>query len=209
MEAGAWAPGCYTSSEGTRLPWSAGRGGVYHTGMHRLGGETGEEWIEITDRELSAAEALSWAVTPSCGAVVTFCGTVRDHSEGRTGVVSLEYEAFEEHVVPRLITIAAAARSRWPTIGRVALLHRVGQLELAETSVVVVVSSPHRREAFEAALFCIDTLKETVPIWKKERWDGGVDWSTCSHGIETLDAPRQSERADADGQVQGLLRSQS
>jgi molybdopterin synthase catalytic subunit len=77
-----------------------------------------------------------------------------------------------------LAAIAADARRRWPGLGRVALLHRVGRLELGEVSVAVVVSAPHRGEAFEAARFAIDTLKETVPIWKRESWSGGSDWGT-------------------------------
>jgi molybdopterin synthase catalytic subunit len=111
---------------------------------------------------------------------VTFCGTVRDHSDGRAGVTSLEYEAYEEHVVPRLTDVATAARARWPEIGRLALLHRVGRLVVGEAAVVVAVSTPHRGEAFAAAQFCIDTLKHTVPIWKLETWDGGSDWSLCA-----------------------------
>lgn len=120
---------------------------------------------------------------PGCGAVVTFAGTVRDHAEGRRGVVRLDYEAYEEQVGPRLAGIATEARRRWPAIGRVALLHRVGRLDVTEVSVVVAVSTPHRLEAFEAARWCIDTLKATVPIWKQETWEGGTDWATCSTAI--------------------------
>lgn len=124
------------------------------------------------------ADALAWAVTPGCGGVVTFTGTVRDHADGRSGVTSLEYEAYEEAAVARLGEVAADARRRWPVIGRVAMLHRVGRLELCDAAVVVVVSAPHREEAFEAARWCIDTLKATVPIWKREEWSGGTDWGT-------------------------------
>ena len=93
----------------------------------------------------------------------------------------LEYEAYEEHVVPRLADVACAARSRWPEIGRLVLLHRVGRLEVGEVAVVVAASTPHRAEAFAAAQFCIDTLKQTVPIWKHETWAGGSGWSVCEH----------------------------
>ena len=82
------------------------------------------------------------------------------------------YEAYEEEVEPRLAAIAAEARTRWPDVGRLVLLHRTGDLGVGESSVVVVASSPHRDTAFEAARFCIDTLKATVPIWKRETWDG-------------------------------------
>lgn len=70
------------------------------------------------------------------------------------------------------------ARRRFPTVGRVALVHRLGELQLTESSVVVVASAPHRPEAFDAARFCIDALKQSVPIWKKEEWSGGSDWGT-------------------------------
>jgi molybdopterin synthase catalytic subunit len=97
---------------------------------------------------------------------------------GRDGVDRLEYEAYEEQVVPRLAAIAAQMRVRWPDLGRVALLHRVGVVPIGESSVVVAVSSPHRSAAFEAARFGIDTLKATAPIWKRERW---ADGESC-HG---------------------------
>jgi molybdopterin synthase catalytic subunit len=139
-----------------------------------------DDWIAISGSRLPVDDALRWVGVPECGGIVTFCGTVRDHSDGRAGVTSLEYEAYEEHVVPRLTDVATTARARWPKIGRLALIHRVGRLEVGEVAVVVAVSTPHRAEAFAAAQFCIDTLKHTVPIWKLETWDGGSDWSVCS-----------------------------
>lgn len=142
------------------------------------------DWIAVTDQVLPVGEALDWAVLPGCGGVVTFCGTVRDHSDGRSGVTALEYEAYLEHALPRLAAVASAARARWPMIGRLALLHRIGRLDVGSVSVVVVTSTPHRREAFESARFCIDTLKHSVPIWKRETWAGGSDWSECSHSID-------------------------
>jgi len=118
---------------------------------------------------------MEWAVLSHCGAVVVFSGMVRNHA--------LDYEAYDSEVEPRLAAIAAEARRRWPDIGRLALLHRTGRLTVGEISVVVVASSPHRDEAFVAARWCIDTLKATVPIWKRETWEGGEDWSTCSHPV--------------------------
>jgi molybdopterin synthase catalytic subunit len=146
----------------------------------------GDTWVGVTADQLPLASAMEWASGPGFGAVVTFSGTVRDNSEGRPGVVSLEYEAFEGPAERLLGEVAADARLRWPTIGRVALLHRVGVLVVTETSVLVVVSSPHRDEAFEAARFCIDLLKRTIPVWKKETWAGGSDWSQCAHAIEPV-----------------------
>lgn len=141
----------------------------------------GPDWLAVSEDPLPVDEITAWVSQPDCGATVTFCGTVRDHSEGHPGVTSLEYEAYLEHVVPGLARVAASARDRWPVVGRLALLHRIGLLVVGETSVAVAVSTPHRAEAFEAALFCIDTIKATLPIWKREIWAGGSEWVRCSH----------------------------
>ena len=140
----------------------------------------------LSGEPLPVDEATGWAATPGAGAVVTFCGVVRDHAEGRDGVVGLSYEAYEEAATARLAEVAAETRRRWPLVERLACLHRVGDLVLSETSVVVVVSTPHRAEAFEAARFAIDTLKETVPIWKREHWAGGSDWATGAHPLRPV-----------------------
>ncbi len=141
------------------------------------------DWVAVREEPLPVAEVLSWVGLPHCGAIALFCGTVRDHSDDRLGVVGLEYEAYLEQVRPRLSEIIAAARARWAVIGRVALLHRVGRLAVGEVSVVVAVSAPHRAEAFEAARFCIDTIKQAVPIWKRETWSEGSDWAQCTHDL--------------------------
>jgi molybdopterin synthase catalytic subunit len=130
--------------------------------------------------------ASEWVVQPSCGASVVFSGTVRDHAEGRRGVSSLDYEAYAEEVEPRLSALATEARKRWVDLGRVLLWHRSGPMAVGETSVIVAVSSPHRAEAFEAARWCIDTLKATVPIWKHETWDGGAGWGTGANEISEV-----------------------
>jgi molybdopterin synthase catalytic subunit len=144
----------------------------------------------VTDAVLPVAEMYEWCVRPDCGAVVLFSGTVRDHAEGRTDVVRLEYEAYEEMVVPKLAEITAETRARWPDTGRIAIVHRVGELELGESSVVAAVSAPHRAEAFEAARFAIDALKVSVPVWKREIWDGGSDWGTnAADLVDVADVP--------------------
>ncbi len=137
---------------------------------------TGDNWTGLREGPLPLEEASAWAVHPSCGAVVTFSGTARDHARDRPGVTDLEYEAYVEHVIPRLDRIIDEARSRWPDLVRMALLHRIGPVPVTESAVVVVASSPHRDTAFEAARFGIDTLKATVPIWKRETWEGGTSW---------------------------------
>lgn len=145
----------------------------------------GDTWLGLSVAPLPVAEAANWAVRPDCGGLVLFSGTARDHAEGRPGVERLEYEAYDSQVVPRLREVADEARVRWPTVGRIALLHRTGALDVGESAVVVVVSAPHRAEAFEAARFGIDTLKGTVPIWKRETWSGGESWGLeAQHIVE-------------------------
>ncbi len=142
-----------------------------------------DTWVELTHDELPIAAVYEWALDPAAGAVVLFSGTVRDHAEHRTGVTQLVYEAYESEVAPRFADIAAELRRRWPSVRKVALLHRVGMLSLKESSVVVAASAPHRDAAFEAARFGIDTLKATVPIWKQEHHDAGTDWGLQSQPI--------------------------
>lgn len=136
----------------------------------------GEVWVALSASTLPVAEAAAWVVLPSCGATVTFTGTARDHAPGRPDVHRLEYEAYEEPAVRRLEALAEELRVRWPDLGRVALLHRTGVVELGDAAVVVAVSAPHRAEAFEAARYGIDELKRTAPIWKRESWAGGESW---------------------------------
>jgi molybdopterin synthase catalytic subunit len=143
----------------------------------------GDDWFGVTDAELPIADAYDWAIRPACGAVVLFSGTIRDHADGRSGVEHLTYEAYEERVVPRFAEIGVELRRRWPDTGRVALLHRLGRLEIGESSVIAVVSAPHRAEAFDAARFAIDALKESAPIWKHEVWADGADWGTGAHDV--------------------------
>lgn len=135
-----------------------------------------DTWLGLTVERLPVGLAADWAVLNNCGAVVTFSGTARDHSEGQEGVERLEYEAYNRYVVPKLEEIAERMRERWPAVGRIVLLHRVGVVELGESSVVVVVSAAHRPEAFAAARYGIDMLKATAPIWKREIWADGESW---------------------------------
>ena len=163
----------------------------------------GGDWLAVTPEPLPVEGATAWATTPASGAVVVFLGVVRDHSEGRDGVVGLTYEAYEDEALRRLEAVVTECRRRWPVVDRLALLHRVGDLALSEASVAVVASSPHRPEAFEAARFCIDTLKETVPIWKREHWSGGSDWGQCAHDIRPVDAGSVDAGFVADGVAAG------
>ncbi len=145
------------------------------------------DWVVLTDGELPVDGLHAWAATPRAGAVVTFVGIVRDHAEGRDGVHAMTYEAYDEPALRVMHEIVDDARRRWPDLERVAVLHRVGRLELSEPSVAVAVSAPHRDHAFEAARYCIDTLKETAPIWKQEHWGTGSAWALGDHAIRPVD----------------------
>jgi molybdopterin synthase catalytic subunit len=146
-----------------------------------------DTWTGLFDQRLPVQQASDWVVDPRCGGIVVFTGTARDHSTGRPGVTRLEYEAYEAQVVPRLDEIAKRARRQWPDLGRIVLLHRIGFVPLTEAAVVVAVSAPHRAAAFEAARFGIDTLKSTVPIWKREDWAEGTSWGREAQHIVDVD----------------------
>lgn len=120
--------------------------------------------------------ALTEAVRrPGCGGVVLFLGTVRDLT-GTEVTTALEYEAFGPMAERKLAEVEAETRKRWP-VGDLMLVHRLGRLDVGEVSVAVAVSCPHRDEAFAAARYAINRLKDVVPIWKKDhRPDGSSDW---------------------------------
>jgi molybdopterin synthase catalytic subunit len=147
------------------------------------------DWLGCTHDPLPTEAASLWATTPRAGAVVCFLGVVRDHAEGRDGVTALTYEAYEAKANDRLAEIATETRRRWPVVERLVLVHRLGRVPLSEASVLVVASTPHRAEAFEAARFAIDTLKEVVPIWKQEHHAGGTEWSAHAAPLRDVRAP--------------------
>lgn len=147
--------------------------------------------VALTRDRVPVAETIEWATVPHSGAVITFTGTVRDNNDDlaghHTGIVGIDYEAFDRHVEPRLRQIALAAKDQWPALGRVALCHRVGPVPVTEASVLVVVSAPHRGEAFTAARFCIDILKDSVPVWKREYGgDGTSGWVATGNQIDDV-----------------------
>jgi MoaE-MoaD fusion protein len=139
--------------------------------------------IELTADPISTDRILRAVADPRAGAVVLFLGVVRDNARGRR-VDHLVYEAYDALARRELEKIAAAAAGRWP-LTRLAIAHRTGRLGVGEPSVAVAVSSPHRPEAFEAGRYVIDTLKQTVPIWKKEVWEGGAAWIGTEHETAT------------------------
>ncbi len=135
------------------------------------GGELRDRRFAVTDQVLTVDEVVSWLVAPVVGAVVTFVGVVRGETDGRE-VRYLEYEAYPEMAEQVLRQIADEVREQWPDIRDVAILHRVGRLEIGETAVVIALAAAHRRDTFDALRYAIDRLKEIAPIWKKEVWVG-------------------------------------
>jgi molybdopterin synthase catalytic subunit len=127
----------------------------------------------MTEAPLDPAPLVRFVEAPDMGAVVTFSGNVRDHNRGRR-VEYLEYDAYRPMAEKEMQQIAEDAVLRWDC--RIAIQHRVGRLEIGEPSVLVVAACAHRGAAFEACRYAIDTLKERVPIWKREVWEGGEVW---------------------------------
>jgi molybdopterin synthase catalytic subunit len=130
--------------------------------------------ILLTHDPLDRAALVAATTHSSVGGIVVFEGVVRDRARGKQ-IRYLEYETYEEMAREQIVTIINNAQQRWG-VERVAVAHRFGRLEIGEASVIIVVASPHRTEAFEACRYIIDTLKETVPIWKKEVATDGEAW---------------------------------
>ena len=131
--------------------------------------------IALTDQPIDSAAVLAQVACRDAGAVVLFLGTTREHTSGRR-TASLDYECYPAMAEKKLAELEAEARTQWPLTG-CSIVHRLGRLELGEASIAIAVSSPHRQAAFEAGKWLIDTIKEVVPIWKRENWaDGAAEW---------------------------------
>ena len=130
--------------------------------------------FEVTPEPLDPQRLVEKVRRDESGAVVLFLGVVRNNSQGRR-VLYLEYDAYPEMAERVMGEIAGEAMERWP-LTDVAIQHRTGRLEIGETSLLVTVSAPHRKEALEACQHLVDRFKEAVPIWKKEVWEGGEVW---------------------------------
>lgn len=133
-----------------------------------------EPLISITREPLDRNALLAAVSDPAVGGIVVFEGVVRDNARGKH-IRYLEYDVYPEMALLQIRSIIAEAQSRWG-VERIAIAHRIGRLEIGEASVIVVVATPHRAEAFEACRYIIDTLKTTVPIWKKEVATSGEEW---------------------------------
>ncbi len=131
--------------------------------------------FEVVEHSLSPDAIAAVVDDPGAGGIVIFSGVVRNETGGRP-VKFLEYEAHAPMAEGKMREIGTTIRARWPGIRRVAMLHRVGRLEIGEASVLIAVSAAHRGEAFAACEYAIDTLKQTVPVWKKEHFEDGEVW---------------------------------
>jgi molybdopterin synthase catalytic subunit len=136
---------------------------------------TSADLILLVQKAIDADSLVRHVRSASDGAIVTFDGCVRNESHGRR-TLYLDYEAYESMALAKMHEIAAEVHAKFP-IDRVAIAHRLGRLEIGETSVFIAVSAPHRAAAFEACRFAIDTLKRSVPIWKKEYFEDGAVWA--------------------------------
>jgi len=134
-----------------------------------------DDLILLVHESIDANALIEHIRTAEDGAIVTFDGCVRNQSHGRR-TLYLDYEAYESMALAKMREIAAEIHTRFQ-IDRVAIAHRLGRLEIGETSVFIAVSAPHRAAAFEACRFAIDTLKRSVPIWKKEYFEDGAVWA--------------------------------
>ena len=130
--------------------------------------------FRVTNQSIDLNELVRYVTDPEAGAIATFIGTTRNHNEGRK-VIALDYEAYPEMAEKELTRIGEDAAKQWP-ICRMAIVHRLGPVQIGEASVIIVVSSAHRDAAFAASRFAIEEIKRTVPIWKKEVFEGGEVW---------------------------------
>ena len=130
--------------------------------------------VQLTDKPIDSEAVINLVKTDDSGAINVFIGTVRNSTQNRE-VIRLEFEAYESMALKELQKIANQVKARWP-VNEIAIHHRVGELTIGEIPVVIAVSTPHRKQGFEACQFAIDTLKMAVPIWKKEIFADGEEW---------------------------------
>jgi molybdopterin synthase catalytic subunit len=136
--------------------------------------------FRVTDKPINLQELVDFVTDPEAGAIVTFIGTTRNNNEGRK-VIALDYEAYPEMAEKQLARLGEEASKKWP-ICRMAIVHRLGPVQITEPSVIIAVSAGHREAAFAACRFAIEEIKKTVPIWKKEVYEGGEIWIGTQSG---------------------------
>ena len=130
--------------------------------------------FRVTDKPIDLKELVDYVSDPEAGAIASFIGTTRNNNEGRK-VIGLDYDGYSEMAEKELARIGEDAKTKWP-ICRMAIIHRLGPVQITEASVIIAVSAGHRDAAFAACRFAIEEIKKTVPIWKKEVYEGGEIW---------------------------------
>ncbi|WP_107838700.1 molybdenum cofactor biosynthesis protein MoaE [Metasolibacillus meyeri] len=130
--------------------------------------------FEITDKPIDIEQVRGKVVSRNAGAITVFIGTVREMTKGKK-TLHLEYQAYIPMAIKMFEQIAKEINERWPD-AQIAISHRIGQLAISDIAVVIAVSSPHRKVAYEANEYAIDRIKQIVPIWKKEHWEDGTEW---------------------------------
>lgn len=148
--------------------------------------------FRVVRAPLDMQELVRYVTDPSAGAIATFIGTTRNNNEGRK-VIALDYDAYPEMAEKELRRIGDDAKKKW-NIERMAIVHRIGPVEITEASVMIAVSAAHRDDAFQACRFAIEEIKKTVPIWKKEVFEGGEVWIGTQTGqpLPDIEARRRS-----------------
>lgn len=134
-----------------------------------------EDIYEVTRDPINKTDLEARLLTGAAGAIVTFDGVVREQTKGRR-VVTLQYEAYEPMAVKEMRKVGEEIRAKWPDVLHIGMIHRFGELRITESSIAIVITSPHRKVAFEACHYAIDRVKQTVPIWKKEIFADGEAW---------------------------------
>lgn len=136
--------------------------------------------FRVTNQPIDLNELVRYVADAEAGAIVPFIGTTRNNNEGRK-VIALDYDGYPEMAEKELARIGAEAKNQW-SICKMAIVHRLGPVQIGEASVIIVVSSAHRDAAFAASRFAIEEIKKTVPIWKKEVFEGGEVWIATQTG---------------------------
>jgi len=136
--------------------------------------------LRVTDKPIDLQELVDWVTDPEAGAITIFIGTTRNNNQGRK-VIALDYEAYPEMAEKELARLSDEAKKKWQ-ICRMAIVHRIGPVQITEPSVMIAVSAAHREAAFAACRFAIEEIKKTVPIWKKEVYEGGEIWIGTQSG---------------------------
>jgi len=136
--------------------------------------------FRVTDKAIHLQELVDFVADPEAGAIATFIGTTRNNNEGRK-VIALDYESYPEMAEKELVRLGEEAKKKW-RICRMAIMHRIGPVQITEPSVIIAVSAAHREAAFAACRFAIEEIKRIVPIWKKEVYEGGEVWIGTQSG---------------------------